>query len=162
MSSKLSASTSTTQVAPLPLISERSKVVACSGFSCRLPVRVARRSPGSQAVGAAFFALALALACVVALAFGYGDGEAEALGLGLAEAAADSEGLGEPDGVGEADGVGATKADGVGVTGAGAVTGGGAGSAETAFPVLLPPSARAITTATSSTALARTRARRTQ
>ena len=112
---------------------------------------------------------------------GLADGLGEALfpsvfvaGEGVADADADAvaEALALPDGAGEAGSVLDAEADGVGdglakrvgvaVTGDGAPSGGGTGWAETAVPVLVPPTSRAMTSPTSSTAAAMTRRRRTQ
>src|SRR3954452_5526402 len=121
------------QVASLPLIRDRAKVVACFGLSFCLPTSVVRRSVAEQRTGAAFFR------------FGDGVGEAfgEVFALGGrrvdgdagADESAESDGSGGGgagaagllDGVGVGVAVGVAKALGVTLTGAGATTGGGGG-----------------------------------
>jgi hypothetical protein len=88
------------------------------------------------------------------------DDEADADGLPLAvgdtEARPDSEAV--ADGVTDGDGTGV----GVRMAGGGTVTGDGDGAAETAEPVLVPPTMSAMTRATSSTAATMTASRRRQ
>src|SRR3954452_8159367 len=128
------------QVALLPLISDRAKVVACFGLSFCLPTSVVRRSDAEQRTGAVFVrfgdGLGEALGDVLALGEREDDAEAEA------DEPAESDGCGDAgsvaavrDGVLVTDGVvviegvvvtegGVAKALGVTLAGAGAVTGG--------------------------------------
>src|SRR3954454_7188022 len=96
------------QVASLPLIRDRAKVVACFGLSFCLPTSVVRRSVAEQRTGAAFFR--------------FGDGVGEALGEAVAlgerrvGAEAEADESAESDGSGDAVSEAAALLDGGGVT----------------------------------------------